>query len=31
MHQVTPNTDSINTGNFSNNDLLLIDLNAGEI
>ena len=29
MHQVTPNTDSINTGNFSNNDLLLVDLNAG--
>ena len=28
MHQVTPNTDSINMGNFSNNDLLLVDLNA---
>ena len=29
MHQVTPNTDSINAGNFSNNGLLLVDLNAG--
>ena len=29
MHQVTPNTDSINTENFLNNGLLLIDLNAG--
>ena len=29
IHQVTPYTESINTGNLSNNGLLLVNLNAG--